>query len=1295
MQTPRCAYSGGRYIPLATNRGMLERAKACLRSGVREPLRCANGISPRTARLLHSTFWSHGAGDLDLSPWAVPMSAVPHDLLLRHDRPTPSSKVFETSTVDSAPEKGVFLEFLYPSQALSASSRMSGQYWEKCERRNTRRPPGAFMHGLRGNALRNYAHNASTGPDESPGNAEESRAESHAIDSVEERGKEEMDEEEGVWSQLDAESGTLVDSHYESNTFLTDSGPRQGSGEDDLSFPGFADFPAGLSQAGDSDHALHKLRVTIHKTLANPAQNSPDSNEILFGDVWKQYESLDEQSKNDPTLRIQLLIWLSYFDMEQALSRCAELYHSLPVQERSEKVYLAALSVFLARNEDVEAFKLHEEALEQVSKPERITQPFFAFAVRRRKWQLAVQIEAQYRMLASKKHGSERARNLWSTVPQLPRSAPRSRALELAKWVRAAGWARSNREQVQRFCVDFLKEALIQEMQIRSPVLSERTYRAGRIPPASLRTFHHFIRICGEWDPRFFEDIILTMVRPNALYHYADVHVLVTYAYQELRKTGRIISEHILGAFLDRLTRHSEKLHVHKRMTSVIIRNVASDWKRMHTTMSAVGLEKLLAHHAREGHVLRFSYWMNYLKSAYPTFAQQNDFLWTTIYLHARRADLPEATKAFEAIMHFAQENGQVPSLRCWNVLLHAQYRADDLEDALSTLQRLIQTGLTPTAHSFHPVVGMLAKRGEVGGVRDVLAQYDRLTEQKRETAFVSSLLLAHVNSDEMEEAERILHTAIGQAKEGKLNGSMTGPFNIVLTAHALRKNIDDTMRVYHQMEDEGVPADEGTYGALMAVLTLYRRTALAYDILTKTMRDANVDPTAHHYALVINGFTRQREFDKALEVYERMKSRRVRQTASSSAAYLKAKGLQVDRQFPQSLSRGMEPESPSSGIEPQSLDDVIKDMRNFLHAARGTDVVPKQPQIALENPIVAQDRYFDFLIHLHGRRRSFEAARELFRQSRVAAGGSKDKTTQPSLGLLASFMSALVRAGDYKEVEQCWSLAKELADKAALPVPVPQFQPFTPGSVAHKDGLREPQSPPSDIAEGVASRDQSQTDGESVGEALPPKQRQTLLTEGTSVSTVPKPVPGRNHLLTRPLRIYMIALANQSRVPDMLRIVSQLHSQGYIMNNQTWNSFIRLLCNAQPPLVLLAYTLTERFLIPHFPGWANPNNSPTVAARAEGLQYIRARYLRPGQLMPQYETCVRLGAALLQLRQVEYSGRRGAVDKGSMNPALGKYVGTPSQVRKHAPRTLFAVQSMPVVEDYLQRTLLRREWPT
>ncbi|KAL8812555.1 MAG: hypothetical protein Q9223_007263 [Gallowayella weberi] len=104
---------------------MIERAAACLKNGGNHLLRTPKW-NLRTHRSLHSAFWSHGAGDIDLPAWWLALLQVPSacDLTCSsQDNATPASR---------PPPDGLdlgLLDFLYPEKTLA--------FIRKCVRGNS------------------------------------------------------------------------------------------------------------------------------------------------------------------------------------------------------------------------------------------------------------------------------------------------------------------------------------------------------------------------------------------------------------------------------------------------------------------------------------------------------------------------------------------------------------------------------------------------------------------------------------------------------------------------------------------------------------------------------------------------------------------------------------------------------------------------------------------------------------------------------------------------------------------------------------------------------------------------------------------------------------------------------------------------------------------------------------------------------------------------------------------------------------------------------------------------------
>ncbi|KAF1949497.1 hypothetical protein CC80DRAFT_270080 [Byssothecium circinans] len=118
---------------------MLERASTCLETGGRQLLRAPTQCL-RTRRMLHSSFWHHGASDLLLPVWWASSAILDHAGGDVDDRPRSNTK---TRTYDAP-----LLDFLYPEKTLALIRRLSAYGSDAVDVR--RRP-------LNGTAVRQFS----------------------------------------------------------------------------------------------------------------------------------------------------------------------------------------------------------------------------------------------------------------------------------------------------------------------------------------------------------------------------------------------------------------------------------------------------------------------------------------------------------------------------------------------------------------------------------------------------------------------------------------------------------------------------------------------------------------------------------------------------------------------------------------------------------------------------------------------------------------------------------------------------------------------------------------------------------------------------------------------------------------------------------------------------------------------------------------------------------------------------------------------------------------------------------
>ncbi|KAL1585444.1 hypothetical protein WHR41_05671 [Cladosporium halotolerans] len=1272
---------------------MLERAAACLDSGARLSVRCARRVS-RNNRSLSSTFWHHGAGDLEILPGSS-VQPTPHTVDVKASRNHCDGELQLHTDKDAdraSVSGGPFLDFLYPPQALALLRRGSGKRAERWQRGNERRLPRGFGHATRRYSSKppGGVHRTTKGLDERF-IAELQQYSRKADDESEEPSSPQIqtvdtaEADPGAQANIGADPNVEAEPKFESDPNIendTNTGAATNAGQNAKS-EGDTNLEEKWSTGAEEDVEVDDTIVQTSDELSDVLVSAKELRTFLNNssdpavledaqksleqteNAWSMYERLHETDRASVGLRIRLLEWLSSNRNETAETHFLELYDSIPIPQRTMAVYKSALPTLMRSNLYGLAEQGHVEALEHLQNGHEISIWLCSTAIENDMWELASRVKQQ---LDTKHEGQAQPwidAMFWRHISETPDLL--SKAIRLSKHYRMLAQADALSPEFQRFSMDVFKYAIFQELtNSRSRKSSKSRIAKKTLKDSRIRYLVGRVQLTSQDSPRFFHDVLSTLVQPKFLDQYPDAHKTVSYMYKQYRSmSGAIPDAALLTTLVQRAIEFADIAgNASGRAPSLSVAVLENDWNLFHGKMTASLYGFIMTHYARRGNPEAVRYYLDRFLAAHPAPPDDEGIMWNLVYVYARRGEHQAAEAAFEEIQSITAAAGTSPSLRCWNILIHAHSRADDIDAALETFKRLMSAGKQPDRFSFHPILELYAARGDVGSVETLLEQYDQLCNAPRSAELYASLMTANINAGNVDVAWDILQEAEKQAKNGELEGPLTICFNILLTSLALRREPDHAMRVYQWMRREQVPIDATTYAALMQTLVLLRKTNAAWKILKTVMPEHGVKPVAFHYAVVMTGYVRQNAFGTAISIYHKMLSNRIRPTLSTNAIYAKARARYE-------LKEASVADDPNTVYPVAAIVDELEEL--FEDPSAGLAAQEPQYYSVIEDHS-PKALMFSALINAYGAARSLEAVQELLERYRGAEQtGALSADKSLPLKLLTMVMPTYARARDWDEVEKCWNLAKKHVDALTADKPAPRLAPPTKREKTPAI-LRLPTE-------------------ERTAEYKPPGENfKAAIANDLEDST--RPLPGLRRLLSRPLQHYITALAQQNRFNDIISAVTAVLTEGYILDNFAWNRFIQLLLRPSPPLALLAFRLTERYLIPSFPGWRKKAYNRGAAsfsnpsARFQKLQYINIRYPSPETVAPVYPTLVKLAAALLQLRYRENVG----IKTKCSAPGLDKYVGTTRLIRQLAPQTLYAVQTIPNVNDHLQTKLLRRE---
>lgn len=1191
---------------------MLERASACLESSIW----CSRNAQKRVAsskRLLHSTFWNHGASYLD---------HFPYNFDYRRDGTSSVTNDVADTTTAVRPDSP-FLDFLYPTQALALLSRSCNPPADRPRRRTvvgsrqySSLPRARHAHDIRVAQLRTYSN-------QSP------------LDVL--APEEEQDEEEMAVDNLRAGIPEARATGAPTEVAIKGKARRRVQCKN-------------KTQNGEAAVVIDDTgvyRSTNMQSLWDIVSKSHQPQTPLPR-VRTLWNLLDETQKSDANLKRALHCWLAsrrqYGTRKEAWEWSRQILSEIRVEERTLQVYRSAIEVALLFNDESAARGMIRQAMDRRMIGNFGCGLLFEHHLKRQRWAQASRFLSQIHTYSS-----------WVKDSSVYH--------QIFVGVEGSGWHRTWLPKLMKFLESSSEDsAELQQLKTMFGRIAARfpVWISQSSDPKILKTRVAFFRdflahIQGKsyasnaYEPMIFE-LIKTMDGPRKAI-FSGLVGLVWHDYDKVIavKPSKLVLSTLLSAWEDGLLLNPTQ----PPQDGYALRpqRTRKAWEQHYGRLDYVSRLKLAIISARAGDVPEVeSLVMDYVNEEKSAF--DPDFFWTFVYVHARRRDAAAAQAAFDKI---SVDFDIVPNARTWDILLHVYDRADDLNGALACFRRRIDAGVSLNPRSISPLLNLYAKLGNADAIVELL-DFARAVSVPIDTHMMNSLIVAHSNAGDFEKAVATLEDTIAQMKSKQITGSLRICFNSVLSLHAQRKDFGATISLYRQMKQQQIPFDERSYASMVLALCQRRRPDSAWRIVDKIMPVDGFQPTVFHYTAIIAGFVTTKEYDYAIDVYHKMERAGIKPTVSTRAAYLKAKALQEHTRPTYTEEMPFEQAEGKNLDGPRPLDDTIQELLTALEQdtefASGSEFGTRN--VPLDQ---AKASLFETLIWIHGKRRCFDAAWQLFHASTKDLSGAGDQ--MPPFRLVTAMMSVYYQAGDHDEVERCWDMLVQEAERLRL-VRLPQLPQSTNTN---------------DLIDSIRSL-------------------------STDPRTCTAPAPSKRFLLSVPFRYLILSLSTNpslppSRLTSLLSTLLSLLQQSYVFDNKTWNTLIQTLCSLSPPRVLLAYTLTERFLIPHFPGWLYPNaivaneaGVPNKSRRAEGLEYIdyNQRFIPAGERVPLYRTMVWLAHGLLELRKLETLG--GAELERGSEAAL--QVGSVREVSKRAPRTVEQVRNLPIVYDGLQRRLIR-----
>jgi pentatricopeptide repeat-containing protein PET309 len=651
------------------------------------------------------------------------------------------------------------------------------------------------------------------------------------------------------------------------------------------------------------------------------------------------------------------------------------------------------------------------------------------------------------------------------------------------------------------------------------------------------------------------------------------------------------------------------------------------------------GLLKYLIHcFANHGDLTQVEKYLDEFKANYQDHIDL-ELLSALPFACARRADVQGAIAQFNRIR---DEFGLVQDTACWNILLLAYVRADDLDGALECFNTIMGVELTPDVYTFGPLLDLCAQRGDVEAFEALFSRAEQMgVELTQDVRARSGYVQVFLRAGDAEGAEAIAQGMLKNWQEGALQGhALTHTWNLLIQQHALDRDIAGARERYKEMVDNNIPLDAWTYGSLMRALIEVKQSNAAYKLLTQTMPRSRLRGHALHYAIVMTGFLREGggQLDLAIEAYKRMIEQGIPQTVSSQEATIRTL----------SASQLRDLRTKSSKHPNYRLKEVEEAVEKMVAEAVQSQTVYREPrhqrQVDTHNFRAPPQSFYGLLISLYAQRGGYKMCQKLFKKAERLKPNVDNYTTP--MTLVTGTMEAHLKAGEYASVEQCWNLALSSAKKLSK-----TFSQKT-----------APEPPATEIEN-----------------LLDPSIRDRY--EESRISA------NRRNILYKASRLYIRSLVDPSNpTPNALQkaqdTIRDLLVNGYTLDVFTWNELVTAL--AQRGHLKDAFSICEEYLMPSFPGWRNLYPS-YIRKDRQGYQWMELRHyeIKRDSIFPRYKTLIVLAS---EFRRVKKDERNGI----GYDESAGGWVR--EVLEETAPMTVRAIATMPRTNDKLQMEYFHNE---
>ncbi|KAF3149104.1 hypothetical protein TWF569_005181 [Orbilia oligospora] len=287
---------------------------------------------------------------------------------------------------------------------------------------------------------------------------------------------------------------------------------------------------------------------------------------------------------------------------------------------------------------------------------------------------------------------------------------------------------------------------------------------------------------------------------------------------------------------------------------------VFDDWFKYHNHPTIKAYRQMMDVFAKRGEV-------NIVEELYKQFSSRfaptADDYGHVLRGYVERGEVATAVEKLEAMPLLNLK----PNLECYNTLLRGFSQAEDMESAMDYLNVILELGFEPNSGTYGSMMYVCAARGDFENV-DLL--FRAACRKMTPTVTMWNMIIwSHVNGGARSLAWKLINFIYRQ----EMGIPMTHMYNMLMSAHANKKELRNVDRIFKEMQERGVPFNFHSYAIMMRALTQtqHRENLQKARQMLDLLQTQNIQTGPVPYATLMQGFLRRRKYSEVFAIYKTM----------------------------------------------------------------------------------------------------------------------------------------------------------------------------------------------------------------------------------------------------------------------------------------------------------------------------------------------------------------------------------------------------------------------------------------